>query len=588
MMPRTRLPRLLCAAALMLVSIARADDAFFLKEGDRVVFYGDSITDQRQYTTFTETFVVTRFPKMNVEFIHSGWSGDRVGGGGGGNIATRLERDVFAYKPTVMTVMLGMNDGSYRPFDETIFTTYKTGLASIVRETEAKLPGIRMTLIQPSPFDDVTREPKFPGGYNSVLVRYGEAVQEIARSTNQHVADLNAPVVAMLEKAKATNAELAAKIINDRVHPGPAGHLIMAGALLRAWNAPALVSGVEIDAKTQRVSRAINTEVTNLKIASGSLEWTQLDHALPMPIDMSNAEIALAVKSSDWIESLNRQPLRVTGLPAAAYELSIDGRTLGVFPVSELVTGLNLAVLATPMAAQAAEVHKLTINRANLHNTRWRSFQVPYANTSANLKPHLEGVMTALETATREAAAMQRAAARPTPHQFKLVAVTADDLALAGEAITVIPDSFGANLALNKSWTSSAPNTYGWDSGLTDGSWTGGRTTTYATDDQTTFPKTVTIDLGEPRKIGRIVIGVPGFGSTKTVQVAISSDGSDFKTIGRHGFLIRKEEKRLFTFAPTTARQVRLTYLDHHAESAGYAPFFAFTSDVQVFAPAAR
>ena len=39
---------------------ARADEPFALRDGDRVVFYGDSITDQRLYTTFVETYVVTR------------------------------------------------------------------------------------------------------------------------------------------------------------------------------------------------------------------------------------------------------------------------------------------------------------------------------------------------------------------------------------------------------------------------------------------------------------------------------------------------------------------------------------------------
>src|SRR5436853_5951186 len=94
---------------------AGAED-FALKDGDRVVFYGDSITDQRLYTTFAETFVLTRFPQWNVSFVHSGWGGDRVTGGGGGPIDLRLERDVLVYKPTVMTIMLGMNDGRYRAF----------------------------------------------------------------------------------------------------------------------------------------------------------------------------------------------------------------------------------------------------------------------------------------------------------------------------------------------------------------------------------------------------------------------------------------------------------------------------------------
>ena len=74
----------LLSLALLFASQAFSQDAFYLKDGDRVVFYGDSITDQRLYTTFTETFVLTRFPDRKIEFTHSGWGGDRVTGGGGG------------------------------------------------------------------------------------------------------------------------------------------------------------------------------------------------------------------------------------------------------------------------------------------------------------------------------------------------------------------------------------------------------------------------------------------------------------------------------------------------------------------------
>ncbi len=95
-----------------------AQGGFYLKDGDRVVFYGDSITEQRLYTTFVESYVLTRFPQLKVSFVHSGVGGDRVTGGWAGEIDLRLNRDVFAYRPTVMTIMLGMNDGSYRGFDE--------------------------------------------------------------------------------------------------------------------------------------------------------------------------------------------------------------------------------------------------------------------------------------------------------------------------------------------------------------------------------------------------------------------------------------------------------------------------------------
>jgi len=393
---------------------------FALKDGDRVVFYGDSITDQRLYTTFTETYVVTRFPKLDISFVHSGWGGDRVTGGGGGKIDVRLPRDVFAYKPTVMTIMLGMNDGSYRAFDENIFKTYADGYQHIIDSVKETLPGIRITVIQPSPFDDVTQPPRFEGGYNAVLVRYSQFVKELAGRENLNVADLNGPVVAALEKAKATDAELAKKIIPDRVHPGPGGHLLMAGELLKSWNAPALVSAVEIDAIANRVVKATGTKVTNLK-SGDAVSWSQLDEALPMPVDMNDAVIALSVNSSDFVAALNQQPLKVGGLRAADYILRIDGEEVGTFSKAQLANGLNLATLPTPMAKQAAAVHQLTLRHNQLHFQRWRQVQVPLAGIeSSKVQRAVKNLMGVLDDEESSLVKEQRAAAQPKRHQFEL------------------------------------------------------------------------------------------------------------------------------------------------------------------------
>src|SRR5262249_7271537 len=145
----------ICGLCLALAPALRADAPFAIKDGDRIVFYGDSITDQRLYTTFAETYIVTRFPTSKVSFVHSGWSGDRVSGGAGGPIDRRLARDVFAYKPTVVTVMLGMNDASYQPFKQPIFDAYAKGYRHLIESLKSHVRGVRITLIQPSPFDDV-------------------------------------------------------------------------------------------------------------------------------------------------------------------------------------------------------------------------------------------------------------------------------------------------------------------------------------------------------------------------------------------------------------------------------------------------
>ena len=398
---------------------ARAE-RFALRDGDRVVFYGDSITDQRLYTTFTETYVITRFPKLDVSFVHSGWGGDRVTGGGGGPIDLRLPRDVFAYKPTVLTIMLGMNDGSYRAFDEKIFDTYAKGYQHIIDSVKEALPGIRITVIQPSPFDDVTQPPRFEGGYNAVLVRYSQFVKELAEREKLSVADLNSPVVAALEKAKATDAELAKKIIPDRVHPGPGGHLLMAAELLKSWHAPALVSAVEIDARSKKVADAKKTGVSELK-AGDEISWTQFDEALPMPVDLNDPIVALAVKSSDFLQALNQQTLKVTGLRAANFDLKIDGEEQGSFTGEQLAEGINLATLPTPMAKQAAEVHKLTLQHNNIHFQRWRQIQVPLADgRTPRVQKAARDLMAALDEDEADVLKEQHAAAQPRRHQFQL------------------------------------------------------------------------------------------------------------------------------------------------------------------------
>lgn len=382
-----------------------------------MVFFGDSITDQRLYTAFTETYAVTRFPDRTIGFVHSGWGGDRVTGGGGGGIDIRLSRDIAAYKPSVVTIMLGMNDGRVRAFDQQIFDIYANGYKKIVKDLKAANPGVRITAIRPSPYDDVTQEPRFPGGYNDVLVRYGQFVQELAAAENLHVADLNSSVVAMLAKAKSVSLEDSRKIVPDRVHPAASGHLIMAAALLKSWNAPAIVSSVSFDAGNRRIAGSERTSVTAAKF-DRAVSWMQTDEALPMPVDMADPVMALAVSSSDFQASLNRQIVQVTGLPEGPYTLRIDGSEIATRSASEWAQGVNISTLHTPMWDQAARVHALTLEHNNVHFARWRALEVPFEKDGLAAMPQALSALDALEA---ELVARQRALAKPVAHRFELL-----------------------------------------------------------------------------------------------------------------------------------------------------------------------
>jgi lysophospholipase L1-like esterase len=408
--------------ALVFVAPVCAQTPFYLHPEDRVVFYGDSITQQALYPAFIETYVVTRFPGLNVRFLNSGWSGEWVVGGGGGNADERLARDVITHKPTVVIIMLGMNDGGYQKYDPGFFDVYSKGYQHLLEVLQAALPELRITLLEPSPFDDVTRAPQFEGGYNAVLVRYGQFVSELAQQRHVDVVDVNAPLVAVLQKAQTTDSVLAKKIIEDRIHPGAAGALVMAAAVLRPWHAPSTVTAVELDADRGRALRSENTRISELNKKSG-LSWTQEDSALPLPVDWKDPVVALAARSSSVMESLDQQTLKINGLSARRYTLKIDGEEIGTWTKEEWAQGVNLALLSTPMVRQALEVQALTLRHYNVWLARWQGVQVGLQSENS---PHIREALYSLDSLEDELLQRQRALATPKSHRYELVASHAE------------------------------------------------------------------------------------------------------------------------------------------------------------------
>jgi hypothetical protein len=123
-----------------------------------------------------------------------------------------------------------------------------------------------------------------------------------------------------------------------------------AAQLLGQWNAPAMVTSVDIDARGGSLT-ALNTTVREL-IRGRYVGWTQDDQALPLPKEYA-AELGRHGMSA---QTLDLEFLRVTGLPEEKYALTIDGDNIQTFAREELEAGINLALLSTPMTRQAAQV----------------------------------------------------------------------------------------------------------------------------------------------------------------------------------------------------------------------------------------
>ncbi|MGC8625150.1 MAG: SGNH/GDSL hydrolase family protein [Phycisphaerae bacterium] len=456
----------LVVIALLVLAMGRtlhaASRQFYLKNGDRVLFYGDSITAQGFYPADVELYVRTRFPNLHVRFINSGYSGDSVTGGGAGTINLRLKRDVFPFKPNIVTIMLGMNDARYAPFNQKDFKTFKVGYTHIIRSLRKHLPGVKIVVIEPSPWDDVTHKPFFmwdpkyhgPGSYNDVLIRYGQFVRQLAIKYHLMCVNFNRPLVNVLRRANRMNHALATQIIPGRIHPDANGQLVMAETLLKAWNAPATVTAVQINAAKNSVFQADNTRVSGLTVTHGIVSWSQMDRALPMALmdlhgnwpqfppmltwtlsadklwetpkpnwNYVNVVTALVAKLSHLYSTLDQEPLMVTGLSAGRYTLKIDDRVIGTFTSGQLSTGINLACYHTPMLAQSYRVMAAIWHEQQTRFYILRDVQVPLQKYGPYTLDRKKSVLVRAlyHHLFHHVDAQSYAAARLQPHRYELI-----------------------------------------------------------------------------------------------------------------------------------------------------------------------
>jgi lysophospholipase L1-like esterase len=372
--PRVVAAKWVCIATLLLAAGARCQ-SFALKDGASVVMYGDSITAQRLYTRFAEDFVLTRYPQLHVQFVNAGVPGDTAFGGYAGAMLQRTQRDVQPFHPTMITVMLGMNDGGYGYTPEaTVHANFLKGYDALLNSLHSVAPDAALTLINPTPYDEVTHGTEFPG-YAGIMDRISEDVSSIAvKNQGEGMpvlrADPHAPMVSALTRAKRQFPELAPLLIPDRIHPGEAAHWIIAAELLKAWHIDPVVSYVVLDAKRGLVQDAQRTAVKNVMTTEGGIQWTQLDEALPLPLDLNNAMTAIMLAVSD-VAQLDQEMLRVNGLGVGEYELRIDTKLVATLSREELQSGVNLALLKTPMWEQARDIDFSEERRGMLEQARF-------------------------------------------------------------------------------------------------------------------------------------------------------------------------------------------------------------------------
>lgn len=405
--------------ALLLSAVQSAwamEEEFAVRDGDTVVFLGDSITAEGTYARIIENYTLLRFPDRRVTFINAGVGGDTAEDG-----LKRLQHDVLRHRPTLVTVAFGINDiGWGTTADEEHRRRHLTAMRAIVKACVAQ--DIRVYVCSAA----ITGNNPDRGD-SSFLQQMCDEAMQISRDNGGDSIDVQRGMRkiqrAAWEAAGDRSDEEKRRLLHtdDTIHLNELGQLAMAHAILKGLGAPADVSSVVLDAEQGTVLSADGCRISDVEKSDGGLAFVRTDEGLPFNYELFFERHYQFVPVPD---TLNRYLLAVQRLPPGKYRVLAGGRDVGMFTSQQLEAGVNIASCTGrmwepggPWVAQAWVLKSLTDAR---HGTSSGLHQSQGWLDRATAEMRLSQEAAAVN---RHLVLMQQEIVQPRPYQFSVQAI---------------------------------------------------------------------------------------------------------------------------------------------------------------------
>ncbi len=199
-----------------------------LKQGDRIVFLGDSITAggvrEKGYVTLVGQAIAQQQAALGIEVVGAGISGNKVP-----DCQKRLQRDVLDKKPTVVVIYIGINDVWH--WNRNAGTTkedFETGLIDLIKRCQDA--AARVVLCTPSVIGEKTDG---SNQFDKMLDEYSAVSRKVAEQTGVCLLDLRQNFLTQLKTLNADNQEKGV-LTTDGVHLNDAGNRFVADCVLAA------------------------------------------------------------------------------------------------------------------------------------------------------------------------------------------------------------------------------------------------------------------------------------------------------------------------------------------------------------------
>ncbi len=228
---------ILMASSLPVSAAGPASPREALASARRVLVLGDSITHAGGWVANLAAWMERE--GFDAEVINCGLpsetaSGLSEDGHAGGkfprpDVHERLDRVLRLVRPDVVLACYGMNCGIYQPLDEERFAKFKDGIERLHDAVEKS--GATIIHLTPPVYGGPPGK-KGPAGdtdYDAVLTAYSDWLVS-KRNDGWHVIDVHGAMKQALDERRKTDPTFT--FAADAVHPGPEGHLAIAGVVI--------------------------------------------------------------------------------------------------------------------------------------------------------------------------------------------------------------------------------------------------------------------------------------------------------------------------------------------------------------------
>jgi lysophospholipase L1-like esterase len=338
------------------VSPVSPNSPFELKNGERVVFLGNSVFENDFQYGYLELALSTRWPNRDITFRNLGWTGDNVYGVARSTITNPptgyelLMEHLTKAQPTLVFIAYG---GIEAQDDEAGLPNFKTGLTKLLDKVDQL--GASAILLSPIPVM-MTDSGQSVSARNAILETYAAAIAKTAAERGKRYIDIFKPLQELSKKAVITD---------NGIHLNETGYYYLATILEQKLGLPQRFSPVMITVDKKATVASGPAKMLNDSDNSANLTFTLADSLLPLPLPTDDRGI-----------TSSGQVVKISGLKKGFYTLIADKEQLVTASAKEWEAGVEIR--QGGLFEQVRALRQMILKKNDLFYFQYRPLNTTY------------------------------------------------------------------------------------------------------------------------------------------------------------------------------------------------------------------